>query len=313
MVRILANMTRHLRRTPYVSGLLILALSACDTERLDQYSAFATAGSTYVANFHQVTAQAGSAMIAVDSVVMIAAHRNVAPDLQKNPAKYSAELVQHDLLLQKHLAVLQLIDTHATMLGSYFNAISELTDNKNATATSAAATDLLKSVDGLDSTLSKATLGGKSIEDYVTVGTSFVVAHFQVKALDDQLQHAAPIIDKALSLQEAAVTAIGAEIKASLSDTLKNRETTDVIDPFLNPRDLPANWNTNREAYLRASVTLNSVDTAQAAVKQLHVTFKQLVENKTGPIDLQTLIKDISDMAAYAHAAEATLKTSNGT
>jgi len=290
-------------------GVVLLALAACDTERLDQYSAFATAGSVYVANFHEVTAQAGSAMIAVDSVVMIAAHHNVASDLQNHPTVYSADLVAHDQALQTHLAVLQLIDAHATMLGSYFNAIAKLTDAKTATGTGAAATDLLKAIDGMDGDVSKATLGGKTVADYVTVGTSFVVAHFQAKALDDQLHHAAPIIDRALSLQEAAVAAIGVEIKASLTDTLRSREVTDVINPYLNPNNLPASWNTSREAFLRASVTLNSVDTAQAAIKQLHVTFKELVENKTGAIDLQTLIKDVADMAAFANAAEATLKT----
>ncbi len=305
-------MTVHLRRGPYIAGLLALALSACDTERLDQYSAFATAGSVYVSTFHQVIGQAGSAMIAVDSVVLITAHRDVVADLQKNPARYSADIVAHDTLLQQHLAQLQLIDAHATLLGSYFNAISKLTDSKTATGTSSAATDLLKSIDSMDGDVSKAKFGGKTVNDYVTVGTAFVVAHFQVRALDEQLQHAAPIIDRALSLQEAAVAAIAAEMKSSLTDTLKNREVTDVINPYLNSKDLSPSWNTNREAYLRASVTLNSVDSAQAAVKQLHVTFKQLVENKVGAVDLQTLIKDVTDMAAYANAADSTLKTSSG-
>ncbi len=286
-----------------------LTLTACDTERLDQYSAFATAGSAYVASFHQVINQAGSAMIAVDSVVMITAHRQVAPDIPAHPAEYSADLVSHDRALQQHLAVLQLIDAHATLLGSYFNAISKLTDSKTATGTGAAATDLLQSIDSLDGELSKAKLGGKTVADFVTVGTSFVVAHFQVKSLDAQLRHAAPIVDKALSLQEAAVTAIGEEMKASLTDTLANRELAEVINPYLSSHDLPANWNTNRESYLRASVTLNDVNSAKAAITQLHVSFKQLVENK-GSIDLQTLIKSISDMAAYANAADATLKTS---
>ncbi len=248
-------------------------------------------------------------MIAVDSVVMIAAHHNVASDLQHHPAEYSADLVSHDQALQKHLAVLQLIDAHATMLASYFDAIAKLADSKTATGTGAAATDLLKAIDSMDGDVSKATLGGKTVADYVTVGTSFVVAHFQVRALDDQLQHAAPIIDRALTLQEAAVAAIGAEIKASLADTLSNREVTDVINPYLNPNNLPASWNASREAFLRASVILNSVDTAQAAIKQLHVAFKELVENKSGAVDLQILIKDVTDMAAYANAADATLKT----
>jgi hypothetical protein len=80
-------MTAHLHRGPVFAALLAFALGACDTERLDQYSAFATAGSAYVATFHQVTAQAGSAMIAVDSVVMITAHHDVLSNMEKEPAR----------------------------------------------------------------------------------------------------------------------------------------------------------------------------------------------------------------------------------
>lgn len=290
-----------------------LALCGCDQERLDQYSAFATAGSLYVAGFHQLTTQAGSAMIAVDSVVFIQEHSNVASDLGKHPKVYSDKLTQHDKLLQQHLAVLRLLDAHATLLGSYFSAIAKLTDGKTATATSAGATDLLKAIDGMDNDISKCTLGGKTVSEYVTVGTSFVVAHFQVKALDDQLQRSAPIIERALELQEAAVAALSQEIKSSLGDALAAKEVSDVINPYLNPHELPANWNTNREAYLRASVTLTTADSAQTAINQLHNSFKQLVENKTGPVDLQTLVKDVTDMAAYANAADATLKTSTTT
>lgn len=293
--------------------LSALALCGCDQERLDQYSAFATAGSLYVASFHQLTTQAGSAMIAVDSVVFIQEHSNVASDLSKHPKVYSDKLTQHDKLLQQHLAVLRLLDAHATLLGSYFSAIAKLTDGKTATATSAGATDLLKAIDGMDDDISKCTLGGKTVSEYVTVGTAFVVAHFQVKALDDQLQRSAPIIERALELQEAAVAALSQEIKASLGDALAAKEISDVINPYLNPHDLPANWNTNREAYLRASATLNTVDCARTAINQLHNSFKQLVENKTGPVDLQTLVKGVTDMAAYANAADATLKTSTTT
>jgi hypothetical protein len=286
-----------------------LVLCGCDEQRLNQYSTFATAGQVYVANFHQVTAQAGSAMIAVDSVLMSTAHKDVISDLKKNPAKYSAQVEQHDELLQKYLSTLQLIDAHATALGAYFDAIAKLTDNKTATNTASAATDLLNAVDSLNSHLAKATILGKPIADYVSKGTPFVVAHFQVKALDAQLQKASPIVDLALSLQEGAVVAIGEQIRASLTDTLKNRESTDVIEPFLKTDELPASWNTNREAYLRANVTLSNVNSAQAAIKQLHITFKQLVENPTAAIDLQSLISDISAMSAYANAAQTTLKT----
>jgi hypothetical protein len=120
----------------FTSVLLALASSAsCDTQRLDQFSAFATAGAQYVAAFHQLTAQAGSAMIAIDSVVLITAHKEVVSDLKDNPSKYESAIVLHDQQLQTYLANLQLLDLHASRLGSYFNAISMLTNGKAASGT----------------------------------------------------------------------------------------------------------------------------------------------------------------------------------
>jgi hypothetical protein len=301
-------MNPKLRTVGLTSILSIAMLSGCDADRLDQYSEFATAGTLYVSGFHQLITQAGSAMIAVDSVVMIVDHSLIAPDLKANQAKYAAQVLDHDQKLSTHLATLQLIDGHATLLGSYFAAISRLTSTKTAADTTSAATDVLKSIETLNPSVAKATFLGKSVQDYVTVGTPFVVAHLEVKALDEQLQKSAPIIDQALSLQEAAVAAISAEIKASLSDTLASREQTDVVAPYLRSTDLPANWNTNREAFLRARVTLTNVESAQAAIKQLHVSFKQLVENKAANVDLQTLIGEITKMTAYVNAVDSTVK-----
>jgi hypothetical protein len=61
----------------------------------------------------------------------------------------------------------------------------------------------------------------------------FVVTHFEVKALDEQLHKAAPAIDQALALQEAAVTVIAEQMKAALGASLEVRESTDVVDPTM--------------------------------------------------------------------------------
>jgi hypothetical protein len=302
------------RRPNIAVTSVLLALtffSGCDTQRLSQFSAFALAGSQYVVAFHQLTAQAGSAMIGIDSVVLIAAHRQVISDLKNNPSKYESEVVSHDQQLQAYLSNLQLLDEHATQLGSYFDAISKLTDGKAASGTSAAATDLLNSIESLSPNVAKAKFLGKSVQDYATAGTPVVVAHFEVKALDDQLNKAAPVIETALSLQEAAVAAIGSQLKASLGDTLEANETNQIVNPYLQATDLPANWSSNREAFLRTKVTLSNLDSAQAAITQLHITFKELVENKNASVDLTTLLNDISKMAGYTSSLEKSLKTSN--
>jgi hypothetical protein len=67
------SISYEFRKRLLVSLIFFATLVGCDTERLSQFSSFAAAGSQYVQNFHQLTAQAGSAMIASDSATLIVA------------------------------------------------------------------------------------------------------------------------------------------------------------------------------------------------------------------------------------------------
>jgi hypothetical protein len=282
-----------------ITALLIVVVlvvaGGCDAERLDQFSSFAAAGSQYVEALHKVIADAGSAMIASDSATLLIARQQAA-------AGDPEAVRQNDKLLAAYLENLQKIDGHATLLGSYFAAISNLTNSKTATDTSASAAALLDSIDKINPQIEKITFGGVGVKDFVQVGTGIVVARFQVKALDEHLRKAAPIIDKALSLQEAAVNAIASQMKAALGTSLEVRETTDVIQPYV--KGPPASWNANRESFLRAKVTIDSVDHAKNAISQLRVAFKQLVESRDAKIDLPSLLREINKMVAYARALE---------
>jgi hypothetical protein len=140
-------------------ALVVLTLAffaGCDSERVDEFATFAAAGSQYVQNFHQVVAQAGTTMIAVDSAVYISARD---PDVVKaDPQTYQKELKQSDLELKQYLAALQLIDDHATLLGSYFDPIAQLASDKNATNMTAATNSLLDSINKLNPEIENATL-----------------------------------------------------------------------------------------------------------------------------------------------------------
>jgi hypothetical protein len=283
------------------SILIALALTfsnGCDSERLDQFVSFATAGSQYAQALHKVIADAGSAMIASDSATLLVIRK------QAGGGDPNA-VTQNDRLLETYLDNLQKIDTHASLLGSYFSAISNLTNGKAASNTATAATGLLDSINNFNPQIEKIAFAGKNIKDFVSPGTNLVVTHFEVKILDEQLHKAAPTIDQALALQEAAVTAIAEQMKAALGASLEVRESTDVIVPYVNGP--PANWNSNRESFLRVKVTIDSVDHARTAISHLRLAFKQLLENPRTSIDLSTLLGEIGKMAGYASALESSV------
>jgi hypothetical protein len=107
------------------------------------------------------------------------------------------------------------------------------------------------------------------------------VTDFEVKALNDQLTNATPVIDAALTLQEEAVQRIGDRMKADLAVSLEAFETTNILGPYVKPvPDLPSDWNASRETFLRPTATIASVDNAKSAIGMLNKAFIQLVQNK---------------------------------
>jgi hypothetical protein len=289
----------------------ILTLFSCDSNRLTQFASFAAAGSQYVQYFHQLTAQAASAMIASDSSVLIIARSQIGNAIAEHVPEYTANVQKEDKQLEEYLANLQKLDAHATLIGTYFAAVTALTNGKANSQAASAADAFLDSINTLNPQIEKATVAGQPIKNFVQPLTSLVVDHFEGAALEANLKKAAPVLDQALTLQEAAVSALSAQIKASQGASLEIRETTDVIGPYLKPGLLSANWPANREAFLRDEVTLAGLSSAQSAISQLHIAFRQLVQDKNASPDFAALFSEIGKMAGYAAAVKstATVKT----
>jgi hypothetical protein len=289
-------------------GMLV---GGCDSDRLTQFSTFASAGTQYVQNFHELTTQAGTALIASDSATLIAA-RNMAGAsvVAAHAPEYSTNLQKEDQLIEENLATLQKLDAQATLLGSYFSAITQLTNGSAASQMTTSADALLDPINKFNPQIEAAKVGGQPIKNYVQPSANLIVAHFEVKALDTQLQKASPIIDQALTLQEAAVTAIAAEMKASLGASLETRESTEVIDPYVGGGTLPATWTANRQAFLQDDVAVTGLSSAQQAITELHNDFQKLVENKESTIDFSTLLSRVQQMSTYISAVGST--TSSG-
>jgi hypothetical protein len=298
-----------LMRTWQLALIATISLGGCASERLTQFSSFAAAGSQYVHNFHQLTAEAGTAMIASDSSVLITARNEVGNAIVNHVPEYTSEVQKQDEGLEQYLTTLQALDAHATLLGSYFTAITALTNGTASTQAGAAADSFLDSINALNPEIEKATIRGQPIKNFVQPAATLIVDTFAVKALEEQLKKAAPIVDQALTLQEAAVAALTTQLKSSQAASLEIRESTDVINPYVSAGALPASWAGNREAFVQDEVTIAGVSSAQAAIAQLHTAFKQLVQNKQASPDFATLLSQIEKMTAYVSALKSSSTT----
>ncbi|HEX2919107.1 MAG TPA: hypothetical protein VHN81_11325 [Edaphobacter sp.] len=295
-----------LRRTYLVLALLFCAvMPGCDTDRLAQFGTFAAAGSAYVTAFHSFTQQAGVAFIGADSATLITARQMAgASGVSANAAAFRQKVSTADTQMKTYLDNLQKLDRHADLLGSYFSAITALTDGKGSSSTVTAVKGLVDSINQFNPEIEKLSFGGKNVKDFLAPVTELVVAHFAVKALDEELKKSAPAIQRALALQQAAVSALGEQLKASLGASLEVQESKDVIGPYVANAPLPDAWPAARLAYLQASLDLQTADSAKAAIGKLQSAFTDLTTNTHAQIDFRSLIDAIGKMAGYASAAK---------
>jgi hypothetical protein len=300
--------------------IVCFALS-CDSNRLTQFATFATAGSQYVQNFHLLIQQAGSTMIAADSATFYIARQEALAD-PKGPAvtwdprkdQIEQQVAAEDKLLAEYLANLQLLDKHATLLGSYFGAITQLTNGKAAASVSTSASNLLDSINKLNPDVENVKFEGFTAKQFVQGLTPLVVDHFEVKALDDQLKKDADTINQALNLQKAAVTALGKQITASTGVTLTLQEQTQIVLPYAQSAPLSeADWNSKRQAFLQTQSTLQNIDSATKAISQMQNQFQQLVTNKRAQIDFTNLINAINSMTGYVSSMQSAVNTTTKT
>jgi hypothetical protein len=297
-------MTR--RKLPIALALVICTLlSGCDSDRLAQFGAFASAGTAYVTTFHTFTADVGSAYISADSATLMVARTQAGAGVTANAGVFRKNVADEDIALKDYLANLKKLDEHAALLGAYFAAVTQLTNGKASSSTVTSIDGLVDSINKFNPEIEKASFGGKNVKDYIGIVAPLVVDHFEVKALNEELIKAAPVIDKALSLQEAAVAALSDQMKSSLAASLQVREAKDVLDPYVAAGALPSSWSASREAYIRQNLILDSADSAKSAVTSLHKAFNELVSNKAAKIDFSALMTEIGKMAGFVIAAKA--------
>ena len=299
-----------MKRPPVGAFMLtVFFLSACDSAKLKQFSSLAAAGSAYTATFPAFSNQLGAAMITINNDQAVRAHANPI-DLQT--AK--SYLLQQNADLKAYLKTLDRLNAQVQVLGAYFDAMGALANSKASDPIVDSANALVDQLKGVNDALGKSKLNGlpgsRSIDELTGPAIGLVVAHFEVKALDQNLQANADVVDRALALQDTAVKAMTAQLSPALQGDDKLREQTQVVDPYL-LHELPKGWAADRTAYLRSSATLDNADAAQMAITNLRAAFRDVVTKKDSQVDFSGLLDAIGGMAGYSNSVRAALASAN--
>jgi hypothetical protein len=296
---------RHRNIASALTLLTFLLLSGCDSERLQQFSSLAAAGSAYSAAFPAFSAQLGSAYITINNDQAIITH---AIPVDAETAK--AQILRQDADLKAYLTTLDKLNAQATILGAYFNAMGQLAGSNPSDQIVSSADGLVQQLSAANDALGKSKISSlpdaKTINDLAGPVINIVVAHFQVKALNRHLEEHAQVVNRALALQEKAIDAMTKQLSSALVGDDQFRETKQVVSPYL-AKDLPESWAADRTAYIQSSVTLQSTDAAKNAITELRSTFQDVVANNSSPLDFNGLLDAIGAMAAYANSVKAAL------
>jgi hypothetical protein len=298
--------SRH-GRTPVRAGLacvfaagLSLVLGGCATARLNQFRSFSQAGIAYTRASQTLTNQAGAASISADSAILVRNRVDLPPDERRKAVMTS------DSLLKQRLMILHQLNNHAQLLQRYFQTIADMVDSSAGQDLGSAAKGVYDSLAVLGKPLQTAAIGKERVADFIPAVINIVVADIKVKALNTELKTRAPLIERELATQEAALNALTKDLQDNLAIKLNIDETQDVIGPYAAADGLPSDWPDRREQVLTANVAVQSASDAARAAKALRESFARLVAGTLTEGAISDLIQDINSILDLASKIKGT-------
>ena len=266
-------------------------LSGCASVRMNQFARFAELGSAYSEAITGITKEAGNVAIDADSAALIKARENIPIN------ERGKTILAHNKLLGERIELLRDLRRHAQLLRSYFWALAALAKSNEPSGIGEASEDVVKSLGKMSDRIKNAKVGALPVSDFVGPVVKITVAQFQSAALEKELRVRAPIIEREIDLQQAALQAIAGQMRTDLEVLQAREEALEVVDPFRAAKDsLPSDWNKRRRELLNAHISLDSVDAVVALARNLKLSFLALVENRLDPADFGILFKDINEI-----------------
>lgn len=273
-----------------LSALLAVALSACSTARISQFDGFAAAGIKYTEAIPAVYDQAFETAVRTDSLVL----RDGRPHFSQNDRL--KEISVSNEKLATRFEILTALKVHAAELRAYFIALKALASSEAGSGLTQATKDLAANLGKLDDRITKLSVGSLPINDFIGQAVPLVVAQYKSSALNAELKDRAQSIERELNLQEAAISAIAAQMKSDVAVRLTAQDRDEIVIPYVRDGSLPSDWNEKRLQGFRRRLDLGVIDAAVSAAKNLRLSYVALVENRLDDGGLLLLIGDINKL-----------------
>ena len=300
---------RKLRPKSTILFLVFIAplMTGCATNtRISQFLQFAEAGNKYTAAAIELTNAAGSAAVNGDSAVLVISRKDMIPKGKLTPEKNSELSDKFEKALKKqntemleYLELMGKIRLHLKLLQDYFNALSALASSNAPSGIGTAAQSAVDALGTLSPQIKNAKIGDMSVSQFTGVVVPIVVARFQQAALEKELRARAPVLERELDLQQAAVQAIVSFLQSNQKKYLGYYLYSEVYQPYISAADkLPANWIGSREELLTKTITSTAAESASEGAKNLKVAFVALAEDRLDLAPIQAIIREANELLA---------------
>jgi hypothetical protein len=276
-------------------------LSGCASAKTNQFSRFAELGCAYSEAVTGLTKEAGNVAIDADSAALIKARENIPLN------ERGKTIIAQDKLLRERIGLLRDLRRHTQLLRSYFQALAALARSDEPSGIGAASEGVVKSLGKMSDRIKNAKVGALPVSEFTGPVAKITVAQFQRGALEKELRERAPIIERELDLQQAALQAMAEQMRTDLEVLQAREEALEVVDPFRATKDsLPSDWTKRRKELLNTHVCLDSVDAAAALARNLKLSFLALVENRLDLSDVEMMFGDINEILTLVEDIQGT-------
>lgn len=288
----------------------VLPVGCATSARITQFQQFADAANKYAAATIDLTNAAGIAVANADSVILVDSRDSMIPKGKLTPEtntelseKLKTGLAEHNEDVLQYLDLMGKIRLHLKLLQDYFNALSALASSNAPSGIGTAAESAVAAMGTLSPQIKNAKIGNgnMSVSQFTGAVVPIVVARFQQAALENELRARAPILERELDVQQAALQAMVSYLESNQKVYLNYYLENEVFQPYIDAADkLPANWIGSREALLTKTLTPTAAASAAEAAKGLKLAFVALAEDRLDLVSVQSIIREANELLALA-------------
>jgi hypothetical protein len=274
-----------------LAACLVFLCCGCSSVRLSQFQEFAKSGKIYTEAVSTLLDQAAASAIETDSRILVQTRDKLTV------AERTETVIAHDKLLKERIQLLNDIRRHCRLMDQYFLALEQLAAEDGDSGIGDACAALTESMGQISSRIRNAKVGSMPVSDFTRQASRIVVKRYQRKVLDAELSARTSVIERELDLQQAALKAIGQQMRFEFEMALNQKELETVVRPYRQEEALSSQWVQQRSSYLLMNQSLRDLDAATEAAQQLHQAFIALVENRYTRSDFERVLQETNSAA----------------